>query len=186
MSPVSNERTEQTEQYGGLLENRMRLTLEIFDAVRAVFPTGKPVGVRIWATDWVDGGWGIDQSVALATVLKRRGCSFIDVSSGGLSTLQKIHVAPGYQVPFAGRIKRDAGIATMAAGMVTEPEQAEAIVASEQADMVALARAMLYDPRWPWHAAAKLGAQVDAPPQYWRGHTQEHKNLFSDELPGQR
>ena len=183
LSPLSNRRTD---QYGGALENRMRLTLEIYDAVRAALPTGKPVGVRISATDWVDGGWDIDQSVVLAKELARRGCAFIDVSSGGLSSAQKIPVAPGYQVPFAERIRREAGLATMAVGMITEPEQAEAIVASGQADMVALARAMLYDPRWPWHAAAKLGAQVEVPPQYWRSQPQDHKNLFSDRVPGQR
>ena len=123
--------------------------------------------------------------MALAKQLKARGCAFIDVSSGGLSPLQQIPVTPGYQVPFAERIRRESGLATMAIGMITEPEQAEAIVASGQADMVALARGMLYDPRWPWHAAAKLGAQVKVPPQYWRSQPREHKGLYSDKLPGE-
>ena len=123
--------------------------------------------------------------MALAKQIKARGCAFIDVSSGGLSPLQQIPVAPGYQVPFAERIRRESGLATMAIGMITEPEQAEAIVVSGQADMVALARGMLYDPRWPWHAAAKLGAQVKVPPQYWRSQPREHKGLYSDKLPGE-
>ena len=117
--------------------------------------------------------------MALAKQLKARGCAFIDVSSGGLSPLQQIPVTPGYQVPFAERIRNEAGLASMAVGLITEPEQAEAIVASGQADAVALARAMLYDPRWPWHAAAKLGAQVGAPPQYRRSQPREFKDLFS-------
>jgi len=141
-------------------------------------PADMPVGIRISATDWVDGGWEIEQSVAFARELQRRGCAFIDVSSGGLSPLQQIPVEPGYQVPFAERIRRETGLLTIAVGLITEPGQAEAIVSSGQADMVALARSMLYDPRWPWHAAAELGAQVDAPKQYWRSQPREFKNLF--------
>jgi 2,4-dienoyl-CoA reductase-like NADH-dependent reductase (Old Yellow Enzyme family) len=175
LSPLANRRDD---EYGGSLENRMRYPLEIFDAVRAAFPAGKQVGVRVSATDWVEGGWDIDQTVAFAHELKKRGCAFIDVSSGGLSPLQKIPVAPNYQVPFAARLKKEVGMPTIAVGLITEAEQAENIVASGQSDMVGLARAMLYDPRWPWHAAAKLGGQVDVPPQYWRSQPREFKELF--------
>lgn len=175
LSPLSNRRED---AYGGSLENRMRFPLEVFDAVRASFNANKPVGIRISATDWVDGGWDLEQSVVFAQELKKRGCDFIDVSSGGLSAAQKIALGPGYQVPFAQRIREAAGMPTMAVGLITEAQQAEQIVASGQADMVALARGMLYDPRWPWHAAAQLGAQVSAPPQYWRSPPREAKDLF--------
>jgi 2,4-dienoyl-CoA reductase-like NADH-dependent reductase (Old Yellow Enzyme family) len=175
LSPLSNIRND---QYGGTLENRMRFPLEVFDAVRASLPEEKPVGVRVSASDWVAGGWDIEQSVIFAKELQRRGCSFIDVSSGGLSPLQQIPLKPGYQVPFAERIRRETGVTTIAVGLITEPEHAETIVSSGQADMVALARGMLYDPRWPWHAAAKLGGQVVAPNQYLRSQPRELKNLF--------
>lgn len=165
LSPLTNTRTD---AYGGVLENRMRFPLAVFDAVRAAVPQ-MTVGMRISASDWVAGGWDIEQSVALAHALKPRGCDFIHVSSGGLSPQQQIALAPDYQVPFAERIKLETGLPTIAVGLVTEPAQAEAIVARGQADMVAIGRAMLYDPRWPWHAAAQLGAQVEAPPQFWRG-----------------
>ena len=183
LSPLSNERTD---EYGGSLENRMRFPLEVFAAVRAAVPASVAVGVRISATDWVEGGWEIEQSVAFAQALKLAGTSYIHVSSGGLSPLQKIPLAPGYQVQFAARIKKETGLPTIAVGLITEPAQAEAIVASGEADVVALARAMLYDPRWPWHAAAALGAQVDAPPQYWRSQPHELKNLFFTARHGQR
>ena len=175
LSPLSNARND---RYGGSLENRMRFPLEVFDAVRAAVPADTPVGVRISATDWVDGGWEIEQSVTFACELQRRGCAFIDVSSGGLSPLQQIPVGPGYQVPLAERIRRETGLPTIAVGLITEPIQAETIVSSGQADMVALARGMLYDPRWPWHAAAELGAQVDAPKQYWSSKPRAFKDLF--------
>jgi 2,4-dienoyl-CoA reductase-like NADH-dependent reductase (Old Yellow Enzyme family) len=177
LSPLSNQRQD---AYGGSLPNRLRFPLEIYDIVRANFSADKPIGVRVSATDWVDGGWDLEQTVVLTQELKRRGCDFIDVSSGGLSPLQKITLGPGYQVPFAERIKRDGGIATMAVGLITEPEQAEEIVAGGQADMVALARGILYNPRWPWHAAARLGGHVDAPPQYFRSQPREVKSLFKD------
>lgn len=175
LSPLSNIRND---RYGGTLENRMRFPLEVFDAIRGAVPVEKPVGIRISATDWVSGGWDIGQSVVFAKELQRRGCAFIDVSSGGLSPLQQIPAEPGYQVPFAERIRRETGLATIAVGLITEPEQAEKIISSGQADMVALARGMLYDPRWPWHAAAKLGAQVVVPKQYLRSQPRELKNLF--------
>jgi 2,4-dienoyl-CoA reductase-like NADH-dependent reductase (Old Yellow Enzyme family) len=167
-----------TDAYGGSLDNRMRFPLEVFDAVRNAFPADKPVGVRISASDWVDGGWDVDQSVAFTQALKARGAGYIHVSSGGASPLQQIPAVPGYQLEFAERIRKEVGLPTIAVGLITEAEQAEAIIASGQADFVALARGMLYDPRWPWHAAAKLGAQVDAAPQYLRCQPRELKTLF--------
>lgn len=175
LSPLSNHRDD---AYGGSLENRMRFPLEVFDAVRAAFPTERPVGVRVSATDWVKGGWDLEQTAVFATALKSRGCDFLDVSSGGLSPQQQIALGPGYQVPFAERLRQEIGMPTMAVGLITDARQAETIVASGQADMVALARGILYDPRWPWHAAAELGAQVEAPPQYWRCQPRDLKDLF--------
>ncbi|KGT95569.1 oxidoreductase [Erwinia typographi] len=175
LSPLANQRDD---NYGGSLENRMRLTLEIFREVRRVVSAHKPVGVRISATDWVEGGWDLQQSIALSTALEAEGCAFIHVSSGGLSPAQQIKVGPNYQVPFAGGVKEAVNIPVIAVGMITEPEQAEAVLNDHQADMVALARGMLYDPRWPWHAAAKLGAKVRAPEQYWRCEPHEVKGLF--------
>ena len=183
LSPIANQRTD---EYGGSLENRMRFPLEVFDAVRAATPEDVPVWVRISATDWVPGGWDVQDSIALAQELKPRGCAAIHVSSAGVSPQQKIALGPGYQVPFAERIRAETGMTTVAVGLITDPEHAEAIVASGQADAVALARAMLYDPRWPWHAAAKLGAQVNAPKPYWRSQPREFKDLFAGAAFGQR
>ncbi|MEP7138067.1 MAG: oxidoreductase, partial [Caldimonas sp.] len=183
LSPIANRRTD---AYGGSLENRMRFPLEIFEVVRAAFPADKPVWARISATDWVPGGWDIDGTVSLSRAFKARGCAAIHVSSGGVSPQQKIAVGPGYQVPFAQRVKAEVGLPTIAVGLITEPEQAETIVASGEADAVSLARAMLYDPRWPWHAAAKLGAQVHAPRQYWRSQPRQYKDLFIDAEFGAR
>lgn len=165
LSPLSNRRTD---RYGGTLENRMRFALEVFDAVRQSWPAHKPLGVRLSATDWIDGGWDVDSSVALAHQLKARGCDWIDCSGGGISPRQKIPLGPGYQVPLASRIRRETGVTTIAIGLITDPLQAEAIVAGGDADMVALARAMLWNPHWPWNAAAELGGAVSAPRQYWR------------------
>jgi 2,4-dienoyl-CoA reductase-like NADH-dependent reductase (Old Yellow Enzyme family) len=183
LSPLANARTD---EYGGSLENRMRFPLEVFDAVRAAFPAGKPVWMRISATDWVEGGWDIEGTLALSNALKARGCAAIHVTSGGVSPLQAIKLGPGYQVPFAQRVKAEVGLPTIAVGLITEAQQAQAIIANGQADAVALARAMLYDPRWPWHAAAQLGAHVAAPKQYWRSQPREHKDLFSGAQYGQR
>jgi 2,4-dienoyl-CoA reductase-like NADH-dependent reductase (Old Yellow Enzyme family) len=183
LSPLSNRRED---AYGGSLENRLRFPVEVFDAVRAAIPPGKPVGIRVSATDWAEGGWDIEQTLALADALKARGCDFIHVSSGGLTPAQSIPLAPGYQVPFAARIKQATGLPTIAVGLITQARQAEAIIASGQADLVSLARAMLYDPRWPWHAAAELGAQVRAPQQYWRSQPREVKALFGETALGQR
>ena len=183
LSPLANQRTD---EFGGSLDNRMRFPLAVFDAVRAALPDGFPLGMRLSATDWVAGGWDLDQSLVFGQRLRERGCAFMHVSSGGVSPQQKIPVGPDYQVPFAEAIRRETGLPTMAVGLITEPEQAEAIVAQGRADMVALARGMLFDPRWPWHAAARLGAQVDAPKQYWRSQPRKLSHLFGDIRIGQR
>jgi 2,4-dienoyl-CoA reductase-like NADH-dependent reductase (Old Yellow Enzyme family) len=164
----------------------MRYPLEVFDAIRAAFPERKPVGVRMSATDWVEGGWDLAQSIAYARELKARGVDWIDASSGGVSPLQKIPLGPGYQVPLAKAIREETGLTTIAVGLITEPKQAEDIVASGKADMVALARGMLYDPRWGWHAAAELGGEVSAPPQYWRSQPASQKALFGATTFGAR
>ena len=167
LSPFSNKRTD---SYGGSLQGRMRFAIEVYEAIRKVWPEHKPIGMRISATDWVDGGWTLDDSVVLAQELKKRGCDYITASSGGSVPEQQLKVGPGYQVPFAERIRKESGIATMAVGLITEPRQAEEIIASGQADMVALGRGMLFNPRWPWHAAMELGEHVFYPPQYERSH----------------
>ena len=183
LSPLANRRGD---AYGGSLENRMRFPLEVFDAVRAAFAAERPVWVRVSATDWVAGGWDVEQTIAFAKALRARGCDAIHVSSGGVSPRQKIPVGPGYQVPLARQLKAEVGLPTIAVGLITDADQAEAIVAGGDADAVALARAMLYDPRWPWHAAAKLGARVTAPPQYWRSQPREFKDLFENANFGAR
>jgi 2,4-dienoyl-CoA reductase-like NADH-dependent reductase (Old Yellow Enzyme family) len=183
LSPLSNLRRD---NYGGTLENRLRFPLEVFDAVRAAFPADKPVGVKVSATDWVDGGWDLAQTIEYSRQLHQRGADWVAASSGGLSPLQNIPAAPGYQVPFAQAVKAAVGVNTMAVGLITEAHQAEEIVAGGKAHLVALARAMLYDPHWPWHAAAQLHATVAAPPQYWRSQPQGLKDLFAEGAPGQR
>jgi 2,4-dienoyl-CoA reductase-like NADH-dependent reductase (Old Yellow Enzyme family) len=165
LSPLSNQRED---DYGGSLENRMRFPLAVFDAVRDAWPDDKPVGIRVSAIDWLAGGWSMEDTLAFGRALARRGCDWIDVSSGGLVAGENITVGPGYQVPFAEQVRKHTGLTTMAVGMITEPRQAEAIISSGRADMVALARGMLYDPRWAWHAAAELGAEVAYPNQYQR------------------
>jgi NADPH2 dehydrogenase len=164
----------------------MRLPLEVFTAMRSEWPKHKPMGVRVSATDWIDGGWDLAQAIAFTKALKRLGCDWIDASSGGVSPRQKIPVSPGYQVPFAEAIRKGADIATIAVGLITEARQAEEIVASGKADMVALARGMLYDPRWAWHAAAELGGQVRAPRQYWRSQPRDARDLFGEITTKQR
>jgi 2,4-dienoyl-CoA reductase-like NADH-dependent reductase (Old Yellow Enzyme family) len=183
LSPIANARAD---GYGGSLQNRMRFPLQIFDAVRAVFPSDKPVGVKVSATDWVDGGWDLEQTIAFSRELKKRGADWVTASSAGISPLQKIVLGAGYQVPFAKAIKDAVGIATVAVGLITEAQQAEEIVSSGKADFVALARGILYDPRWGWHAAAQLGGTVSAPPQYWRAPPHQHKVLFGEVVYGAR
>jgi 2,4-dienoyl-CoA reductase-like NADH-dependent reductase (Old Yellow Enzyme family) len=175
LSPLSNRRTD---AYGGSLENRMRFPLEVLDAVREAFPSERVVSVRVSATDWVEGGWDPQQTVAFAQQLEARGCDAIHVSSGGLDSAQRIPVGPGYQVPLARAVKSAVRIPVVAVGLVTGFEQAEAIVGTGDADLVALARTVLYDPRWPWHAAAALGGQVRAPKQYLRSQPQQFRTLF--------
>jgi 2,4-dienoyl-CoA reductase-like NADH-dependent reductase (Old Yellow Enzyme family) len=177
LSPLSNRRED---DYGGSLDNRMRFPLEVFDAVRAAFPPERPVTMRVSGTDWAEGGWDIEQTIAFARALEARGCGGIHVSSGGLTPAQRIPVAPGYQVPLARAVKAAVSIPVVAVGLITGFEQAEAIVATGDADAVALARGLLYDPRWPWHAAAALGGRVRAPKQYLRSQPRQHSDLFDD------
>ena len=188
LSPLANRRGD---EYGGSPENRMRWPLEVFAAMRAAWPAQKPMGVRISATDWRDDlpaaeRFDLPDAIAFARACERLGADWIDVSSGGISPQQRIRLGPGYQVPFAEAIRREVEIPVIAVGMITDPHQAEDIVASGKADLVAMARAMLYDPRWPWHAAAALGASVEAPPQYWRSQPREHAHLFGPTTLGQR
>ena len=176
LSPISNHRTD---DYGGSLENRMRYPLEVFESVRQEFHSEKPVSVRVSATDWIDGGLEVDQIIVFAQALERLGCDAIHVSSGGNGLQQKIPVGPSYQVPLARAIKAAVGMPVVAVGLITAFEQAEGIVLTGDADMIALARTILYDPRWPWHAAARLGATVRAPNQYLRSQPQRFPNLLT-------
>lgn len=165
LSPLANQRTD---KYGGSFENRTRLLLDTTRAVRRVWPDHLPLVVRISAIDWKEGGWQIEDSIALAKLLKAEGVDLMDVSSGGLVPDAQITVVPGYQVPFAQQIRKAVGILTSAVGFITEPKQANDIVARGQADMVLLARQMLVDPYWPAHAAKVLGHKVAPPNQYAR------------------
>ncbi len=165
LSPLSNQRTD---HWGGSLENRMRFILAVTKAVRAVVPASVMVGVRLSATDWTEGGFTIDEAVEVARALKDTGAAYICASSGGGVHDAKVPATPGYQVPFAERIRKEAGIATRAVGLIDDPQFAEAIIAEGKADLVALARALLADPRWPWRAAAALGQPLHVAPQYAR------------------
>ncbi|WP_151087499.1 NADH:flavin oxidoreductase/NADH oxidase [Hymenobacter baengnokdamensis] len=165
LSPLSNQRTD---VYGGSFENRIRLLLEVVAAVRQVLPESLPLLVRISATDWAEGGWSADESVQLAALLKNQGVDLIDCSTGGNVATAKIPVGPGYQVEFAARIRREAGVPTGAVGLITTPAEAEAIVANGQADLVLLAREELRDPYFPLRAAHELGAEAAWPVQYER------------------
>ena len=175
LSPLSNLRDD---QFGGSLENRMRFPLEVFDAVRAAFPAGQPVTMRVSGTDWVEGGWSIEETIIFAQALEQRGCSAIHVSSGGLHPSQQIPIGPGYQVPLARAVKDAVAMPVVAVGLITDYDQAEAILANGDADLIALARGILYDPHWPWHAAAHLGASVKAPVQYLRSQPRGFPNLL--------
>ena len=177
LSPLANQRED---DYGGSLENRMRFPLEVFDAVRTVFPVERPVSMRVSGTDWAEGGWDLEQTIAFAKALAARGCSAIHVSSGGMTPAQKIPVGPSYQVPLARAVKAATNLPTVAVGLITGYDQAEAVIGTGDADFVALARTILYDPRWPWHAAAHLGATVKAPKQYLRSQPSRHRHLFDD------
>ncbi len=175
LSPLSNRRDD---EYGGSLENRIRFPLEVFDAVRAAFPADRAVTMRVSGTDWVDGGWDIDQTIVFAQALETRGCAAIHVSSGGLTPSQQIPVGPSYQVPLARAVKRATRIPVIAVGLITGFEQAEAIVGTGDADLIALARTILYNPRWPWHAAAHFSEHVKAPDQYLRSQPRQYPDLF--------
>jgi 2,4-dienoyl-CoA reductase-like NADH-dependent reductase (Old Yellow Enzyme family) len=183
LSPIANQRSD---EYGGSLENRMRFPLEVYDAVRAILPEGMPLGVKVSATDWIDGGWDLEQTIAFARALKQRGVDWIAASSGGISPRQKIALGPGYQTPFAQAIREAAEVPVIAVGLITQARQAEQIIARGEADFVAMARAVLYDPRWGWHAAAELGASVTAAQSYWRAPPREHPDLFEDTHYGAR
>jgi 2,4-dienoyl-CoA reductase-like NADH-dependent reductase (Old Yellow Enzyme family) len=165
LSPISNQRSD---EYGGSLENRMRFPLEVFDAVRAAWPRERPLGARVSATDWVEGGWTPEETLEFARALKARGCDYLDVSSGALDPRQQVPFAPGYNVPFAEKVKKGSGIATMSVGLITRPKQAEDIIASGKADLIAIARGAMDNPRWAWHAARELGAEAPYPANYQR------------------
>jgi 2,4-dienoyl-CoA reductase-like NADH-dependent reductase (Old Yellow Enzyme family) len=183
LSPLANRRTD---RYGGDFDGCIRFPLDVFDAVRAAWPDDRPLGVRLSCTDWVEGGWTLEQSVELSRRLVARGADWIDCSSGGISPAQIIALAPGYQVAFAREIKRATGAVTMAVGLITRPEQAAWIVAAGDADLIAMARAFLWDPRWAWHAAAALGATVVPPPQYSRAAPRDAAAVFAGANVGQR
>jgi 2,4-dienoyl-CoA reductase-like NADH-dependent reductase (Old Yellow Enzyme family) len=165
LSPLSNTRSD---RFGGSFENRTRFLLDATDAVRKVWPERLPLLVRISATDWIEGGWDIEQSIELARLLHTRGVDVIDVSSGGTSPHAQIPLGPGYQVPFAARIRREAGIPTGAVGMITEAAQAQTILTDGDADLIFVARELLRDPYWPLHAARELGVDIAWPKQYLR------------------
>jgi NADPH2 dehydrogenase len=162
LSPLSNQRTD---AYGGSAENRMRFPLEVFAAMRAAWPADKPMGIRVSAVDWVEGGLSIEQTVAFAKELKKLGCDYIDVSSGGVDPRQQIALAPGYNAQFAARVKKEAGVVTRTVGLIADAKLAEQIVSSGQADLIAIGRGAMWDPRWAWHAAIELGTEANYPPR---------------------
>ena len=178
LSPLSNLRED---EFGGRLENRMRYPLEVFDAVCSGFTAGKQVTLRVSGTDWMPGGWDAEQTAAYAKAAEARGCASIDVSSGGLHAQQQIPVGPGYQVPLARHVRKAVTIPVSAVGLITDYDQAEAIIGTGDADMISLARTILYDPRWPWHAAAHLGASVKAADQFLRCQPRQFPKLFAAE-----
>ena len=181
LSPISNQRTD---AYGGSFENRIRFPLEVFKAVREAF--GGTLGMRISGTDWVDGGWTVEETAQLSALLKQAGAQFVHISSGGVSPLQKIAIGPEYQVHLAKAVKEASALTTIAVGLITEPAQAEAVLQRGDADLVALARSCVYKPRWGWEAAVALGGTVDAQHQYWRSLPREAKNIFNDAQIGMR
>jgi 2,4-dienoyl-CoA reductase-like NADH-dependent reductase (Old Yellow Enzyme family) len=175
LSPLSNKRTD---DYGGSRKNRMRFPLDVFEAMRAAWPAQKPLGVRISGTDYVDEGWEMSDSLVFAAELQQVGCDYLDVSGGGLVPWQRLAVGPGFQVPFAAQIKQAVDLTTMTVGMTNQPRQAEEIIAKSQADLVALARGMLYDPRWAWLAAEELWVDLEYPPPYRRCHPSRWPQAF--------
>ena len=181
LSPLANQRSD---AYGGSLDNRIRFPLEVFAAVRQAFDG--VLGLRLSATDWVEGGWDLPQSLEFSQRLQAAGCDFIHVSSGGVSPLQKIALGAGYQVPFAQAIRAATGMVTTSVGLIAEAQQAEAILQAGDADLIALARAFLYQPRWGWQAAAALGGTVQASPPYWRCLPREAQATFGKVALAQR
>jgi len=181
LSPISNQRTD---QYGGSFENRIRFPMEVFKAVREAF--GGTLGMRISGTDWVDGGWTVEETAELAIQIKQAGAQFVHISSGGVSPLQKIALGPEYQVHLAKSVKAASALTTIAVGLITEPAQAEAVLQRGDADLVALARSFMYKPRWGWEAAVALDGTVDSQHQYWRSLPREAKNIFNNAKIGMR
>ena len=181
LSPIANQRVD---EYGGSYENRIRFPLELFKAVREAYQG--VLGIRISASDWIEGGWTPEETADFAARLKPLGCDYVHISSGGISPLQKIAIGPNYQVPFAKIVKDRSGIPTMTVGLITEPQQAEAILQSGDADLIALARAFLFKPRWAWEAAVALGGIVPSNERYWRCLPREAQAIFGDVKVGQR
>ncbi len=177
LSPLSNRRSD---EYGGSLDNRMRFPLEVFAAVRAAWPADKPMGIRVSATDWIDGGWTPEETVVFARELKALGCDYMDVSSAGLDPRQKIPLAPGYQVPFGEKVRKETGMPTRSVGLITDPLQAESIIASGRADMIAIGRGAMWNPRWAWHAAQALGAETAYAPKMMACHPKLRPQVFPD------
>lgn len=176
LSPLSNLRED---GYGGSLENRMRLTLEVVDAMRQAVPDNYPIGIRISATDWVEGGWDVESSIVLSQLLEELGVAYIHVSSAGLHAQQKIEIKPSYQVPFAAKIKAQVKqVPIISVGLITEAQQAEQILQDQEADAIGIARTILYQPRWPWQAAAELGETIQIAPQYLRCAPRNQQKLF--------
>lgn len=177
LSPVTNKRTD---EFGGNLENRMRFALEIFESIQTELPDNFPVGIRISATDWIKGGWDLEQSITFAKELDKRRCAYIHVSAGGLDgNLQQMpELKPGYQLPFSEAIKKEVKMPVIGVGLITQPEEAENALREGKADLIAIGRNILYNPRWGWHAAASLGEKVSAPSQYLRCQPHKYKDLF--------
>ena len=181
LSPIANQRSD---EYGGSFENRIRFPLELFKAVRAAYKG--VLGIRISASDWIEGGWTPEETAEFASQLKPIGCDFAHISSGGISPKQKIAIGPNYQVPFAKIVKDKSGLPTMTVGLITDPHQAEEILEKGDADLIALARAFLYKPRWAWEAATALGGVVSSHERYWRCLPREAQAIFGDVKVGQR
>jgi 2,4-dienoyl-CoA reductase-like NADH-dependent reductase (Old Yellow Enzyme family) len=181
VSPLANQRSD---AYGGNFEGRIKFPLEVFAAVRDAFKG--TLGIRLSATDWVEGGWTPEETADMAVRLKQAGADFVHISSAGVSTQQKIPIGPGYQVHLAQLVRQRCGLPTIAVGMITEPAQANAVIEQGEADLVALARSFLYKPRWGWEAAAALGGQVQATPSYWRCTPREAGQIFGTVRFGQR
>lgn len=175
LSPLTNRRTD---EYGGSLQNRMRFALETFEAMRAAWPADKPMGVRVSATDWVEGGWTVDETIEFAKELKKLGCDYIDVSSGGLDPAQQIPLAPAYHAPIARRVRSEADIRTMSVGLIADPHLAEEVIKSGQADFVCMGRGAMWDPRFPWHAAEVFGADASYPPRSTPCHPSLRPQIF--------